>query len=194
MVRGQLTFITGGVRCGKSAYAERLLVAKSENNGGRLVYIASGMNTDSEMNERIQKHKQDRADFNWVTYEKPIYVEEVLPSIQKDDLVLWDCLTTWLANALYDGIKGGTPCIERSGCIAQKIVHLATTIDALLEKAAHIVVVSNEVFDELPSPFVEVEVYRKWLGQLHQSFVLKADTAIEMEYGLAKVWKGARIT
>lgn len=194
MVHGQLTFIIGGVRSGKSAYAERLLVAQSQKNGGRLVYIASGTNTDSEMNKRIQKHKQDRADYNWTTFEKPVNVAEVLPSIQKCDLVLWDCLTTWLSNALYDGIEAGVPCIERSGCMAKKVAHLETTIDALIGKAGHVVIVSNEVLDELPSTYEEVEIYRKWLGQLHQLFVSKANTAIEMEYGLAKFWKGESVT
>lgn len=194
MVRGQLTFITGGVRSGKSAYAERLLVAQCQNQGGRLVYIASGTNTDREMSERIQKHKQDRAEYNWTTYEQPIHIDEVLSFIRKGDLVLWDCLTTWLANALYDGVEEGAPCIERSGCMTQKVAHLKATVDALVEKAAHVVIVSNEVLDELPSTYEEVEIYRKWLGQLHQLFVEKAHTAIEMEYGLSKVWKGARVT
>ena len=194
MVHGQLTFITGGVRCGKSAYAERLLVEQFHANGGRLVYIASGTNTDDEMGKRIQKHKEDRAQYNWATYEKPIYLEEVLPFIRKGDLVLWDCLTTWLANALYDGIETGTPCLERLGCMEQKVARLATTINTILEKASHVVIVSNEVLDELPSSYEEVDIYRKWLGQLHQSFVMKADTAIEMEYGLATVWKGESVT
>ena len=50
MVRGQLTFISGGVRSGKSAYAEKLLVVnEARENRGRLVYIASGIATDPEM-------------------------------------------------------------------------------------------------------------------------------------------------
>ena len=72
MVRGKLTFISGGVRSGKSAYAEKLLVDEAEKNGGRLVYIASGIATDSEMQARIERHQTDRAAHNWTTIEQPV--------------------------------------------------------------------------------------------------------------------------
>ena len=55
------------------------------------------------MSTRIQQHQMDRAGFNWTTIEQPTDLEEVLPLIQQGDLVLWDCLTTWLANELYAG-------------------------------------------------------------------------------------------
>ena len=50
-------------------------------------------------------------------------------------------------------------------------------------KAAHFVIVSNEVLDDLPSDYAETEIYRKWLGDIHRQLVAKADTAIEMDYG-----------
>ena len=189
MVRGKLTFISGGVRSGKSAYAEQLLVQKAHANGGRLVYIASGTATDSEMAERIKRHQEDRSSANWTTYEQPKTLETLLPFIRRGDFVLWDCMTTWLANELYDGWETGTPCIGESGCMEQKEKRLHETIDTILSKASQFVIVSNEVLDEYPSSHVEVQLYSEWLGRLHQKIVNTADTAIEMDYGLAKVWK-----
>ena len=72
MVRGKLTFISGGVRSGKSSYAEKLLVNEAQKNGGRLVYIASGVATDSEMQARIERHKSDRSTHSWTTIEQPV--------------------------------------------------------------------------------------------------------------------------
>ena len=190
MVRGQLTFISGGVRSGKSAYAERLLVRESRGNDGRLVYIATGRQTDAEMVERIDKHQLDRSELNWKTFEQPVNMEKLLPFIENGDLVLWDCVTTWLANELYDGADIGKPCIEKPNCMENKERKLYVTIDVLLSKVRHLVIVSNEVLDELASPYDEVRIYSEWLGRIHQKLVEKADTAIEMEYGLAKTWKG----
>ena len=189
MVRGKLTFICGGVRSGKSAYAERWLVDESHQHGGRLVYIASGLATDSEMQARIERHRQDRIHQHWTTLEQPTKLEEVLPIIQQGDYVLWDCLTTWLANELYEGWETGTPCIKQAGCMEQKVRKLYATIDTLLMTANHLTIVSNEVLDELPSTYEETNYYRQWIGRIHQQLVARADTAIEMDYGLATYWK-----
>lgn len=189
MVRGKLTFICGGVRSGKSAYAEQLLVDEARQNGGRLVYIASGKATDSEMLARIERHRQDRAPQNWTTLEQPTKLEEVLSLIQPGDYVLWDCLTTWLANELYEGWETGAPCIKQSGCMEQKVQKLYATIETLLATVKNLIIVSNEVLDELPSDYEETNHYRQWIGHIHQQLVATADTAIEMDYGLATYWK-----
>lgn len=192
MVCGQLTFISGGVRSGKSAYAERLLTDASQVKHGRLVYIASGLPTDEEMHERIQKHQDDRADFNWTTIEQPVDFGQVLPFIQTGDYILWDCLTTWLANELYEGIETGTPCIERTNCMEEKVKVLLDTIDAVVKEAAHLVIVSNEVLHDMTPDSEETEKYRAWIGDIHQKIVAKAQTAIEMESRIPIFWKGER--
>ena len=188
MVCGKLTFISGGVRSGKSAYAEKLLVKKA--SGGRLVYIASGTATDLEMENRIKQHQVDRSEFNWKTLEQPTRLEEVLPFIQPGDLVLWDCLTTWLANELYVGWETGTPCIAQSGCMERKAEELHKTIELILATVSQLVIVSNEVLDDLQPTDEETETYRKWLGEIHQKLVARAHTAIEMEYSIPIYWKG----
>ncbi|NYF23455.1 bifunctional adenosylcobinamide kinase/adenosylcobinamide-phosphate guanylyltransferase [Sporosarcina sp. JAI121] len=189
---GKLTFVSGGVRSGKSSYAERLLVDETGKNGGRLVYIASGTATDPEMKLRIDWHRQDRSNHSWTTVEQPVKLEEVLPAIQPADYVLWDCVTTWLANELYTGWETGKPCIGQLGCMEKKEMQLYETIDAILGQAAHLVIVSNEVLDELPSEYVETEIYSMWLGRIHQKLVALADTAVEMDYGIPIVWKSER--
>ncbi|MFJ7934271.1 bifunctional adenosylcobinamide kinase/adenosylcobinamide-phosphate guanylyltransferase [Sporosarcina sp. NPDC096371] len=192
MVCGKLTFISGGVRSGKSAYAERLLVEEAGRYGGRLVYIASGTATDSEMQARIERHRQDRAHQNWLTLEQPTKLDEIVPTVQPGDYVLWDCLTTWLANELYEGWETGKPCIAQPGCMEQKALKLYETIDKLVKTVAHLVIVSNEVLDELPANDEETNRYRQWIGHIHQQIVVTADTAIEMDYGMATYWKNGQ--
>ena len=116
---GKLTFISGGVRSGKSAFAERLLVEGATAAQGRLLYIASGRAVDKEMKRRIERHKLDRAEESWLTIEQPVDLEKVLPFIQQNDFVLWDCLTTWLANELYTEHEG-TYCIRTKGCMERE--------------------------------------------------------------------------
>ncbi|WP_438314902.1 bifunctional adenosylcobinamide kinase/adenosylcobinamide-phosphate guanylyltransferase [Sporosarcina sp. FA9] len=180
MVQGKLTFISGGARSGKSTYAEKILVQEAEQTYGRLVYIASGSKTDSEMMERIEKHRLDRSIFNWKTIEQPVNLEEILPQIRLGDLVLWDCVTTWLASELYLEAES----MERTE------VQLFETIEEVRNRASHFVIVSNEVLDEPPSLYSEVRTYSETLGRIHTELVKISTTAIEMDYGLATFWKG----
>lgn len=186
MVQGTVTFISGGARSGKSTYAEQLLVAQT----GRLVYIASGVAADSEMKERIAKHQYDRRLSDWHTIEQPVDIHKALPFLQAGDLVLWDCLTTWLANELYEGYETGNPCWQRIGCLEQKTEQLLHTIKQMSEKVTSLVIVSNEVLDDWPEHGLETQLYRKAIGTLHQRLVEQCDVAIEMDHGLPIIWKG----
>ncbi|MEI4768940.1 bifunctional adenosylcobinamide kinase/adenosylcobinamide-phosphate guanylyltransferase [Psychrobacillus sp. FJAT-51614] len=176
MVRGKLVFITGGVRSGKSSFAEKYLMNEQAK---RNVYVASGVAVDVEMKKRIERHQQDRESYQveWVTIEQPRHFENILPHIQDGDGILWDCVTTWLANELYEGEM---ETIEE---------RLYDAIDQLVEKAKVVIIVSNEVLDEPLSQHESVVLYQKWIGRIHQRLVAKADYAFEMEYGLSHQWK-----
>ena len=56
-------------------------------------------------------------------------------------------------------------------------------------KGIALVIVSNELQDELPYPDGETELYRRYLGELHQWFVSQAKEVYELDYGLIKKWK-----
>lgn len=176
MVQGKLVFIIGGVRSGKSSFAERYLM---DEQAKRNVYVASGVAVDGEMEKRIKKHQEDRESYptKWVTIEQPRHFVQIVPHIQEGDGVLWDCVTTWLANELYDSD------MEE---VEKKLYH---TLDQLLEKANVVVIVSNEVLDEALSSYESVLLYQQWIGRIHQQLVAKADTAFEMEYGISHQWK-----
>ena len=176
MVRGKLVFITGGVRSGKSSYAEQYLM---NEHATRNVYVASGVATDREMEQRIAYHQRDRAGYpvDWITIEQPRQMEQLPAAIKKDDGVLWDCVTTWLANELY---VSDMEEVEEQ---------LFITIDRLLQKVKVMVIVSNEVLDEQVTGYESVILYQQWIGRIHQRLVAKADEAYEMEYGVGHRWK-----
>ena len=188
MVRGSLTFVSGGVRSGKTAFAENWLMNRQCS---RLIYIATGVASDEEMQQRIKRHQQDRMDYkeNWMTIEQPRQLEEVIPYIQPYDGILIDCVTTWLANELYEGWASGEPCFQRENCMEVKERRFHETILTLLDNGATVVVISNEVLDEPLSSIPDVLLYQKWLGRLHQWLVKESEHAFELTYGLAKKWK-----
>ncbi|MFJ7666328.1 bifunctional adenosylcobinamide kinase/adenosylcobinamide-phosphate guanylyltransferase [Lysinibacillus sp. NPDC097195] len=189
-----LIFITGGVRSGKSHFAEKAAVKHYQYNqfqGKRLVYIASGVATDDEMARRIERHQTDRQkqQIAWHTIEAPYQIQHAFEKVEDGDVVLWDCVTTWLTNAFYEGFDSGTPCVEKPGCLEQKLQIMKSSVQTLLDKKVTLFVVSNELFDEPPYDNDEVELYRQMLGQLHQWLVSVAEEAYEINYGIVKKWK-----
>src|SRR5699024_824012 len=75
MAGSELIFISGGVRSGKSAYAEKLI---REHGSSERLYLASGQKGDAEMDERIHKHRRDRQFDGWTTIEAQVKFERVV--------------------------------------------------------------------------------------------------------------------
>lgn len=90
-----MTLVLGGARSGKSAHAERLLLAFPSP----WHYIATAQALDTEMAERIALHRARRDD-RWTTIDAPLDLAGVLGQVPEGAPVLVDCLTLWLTNHL----------------------------------------------------------------------------------------------
>lgn len=86
-----ITFITGGVKSGKSAFALKL----AEERFQKKTYIATALAEDDEMKERIRKHRAER-DETYTTIEEPTD----LHLIRAENPIV-DDLTVWMGNLLY---------------------------------------------------------------------------------------------
>jgi len=89
------SLILGGVKSGKSRYAENLATSISES----VTVIATATVMDEEMAIRIARHQEDRP-ASWRTIEEPLHLGEALRSITDAEVVVIDCLTLWLTNLL----------------------------------------------------------------------------------------------
>lgn len=97
-----ITLIIGGTRSGKSGHA---LKCASGEPGKAKAYVATAQAFDTEMTERIERHKQERS-ADWVTFEEPLGLAPLLREICSHfDQVLVDCLTVWLSNKLLNEPK-----------------------------------------------------------------------------------------
>ena len=67
---GKTVLVLGGARSGKSAVAEGL-VEKHD----KVAYIATAQPLDTEMRERIRRHRQHRPG-HWRTFEQPLAVHD----------------------------------------------------------------------------------------------------------------------
>lgn len=82
--------ILGGVRSGKSCFAESLMP-----RDGDVLYCATAEVSDPEMAQRVLVHRKRRPE-NWLTWEgKPEELPGAVEGFHGDVLV--DCLTLWLS-------------------------------------------------------------------------------------------------
>ena len=99
----QLCFVLGGVRSGKSAYAESLAIELSQVAGQPALYVATGVAFDEEMKDRIQRHQESRPQ-DWSTLEEPIQLAEKLSLVLREfdsvGTVIIDSIDVWVANLL----------------------------------------------------------------------------------------------
>ena len=176
-MQGRCVFISGGVRSGKSAFAEQYITEHKKQR--QPVYIASGVAFDEEMAKRIQRHQKDRQDAAWVTIEVPNTFPQTFEQLDTRHVLLWDCITTWLTNILVDNLP---------------VDYMLDQFKAQLQRwradGMLVVLVSNEVLDAGISPYDFTAQYQQLLGEFNQWLVAFCDEAYELEYGLVKRWKG----
>jgi len=169
--------VLGGVRSGKSRYAERLLADRSH-----VQYVATAADdgTDPEWSARIADHRRRRPP-SWMTIETTA-VAEILADLQPDQAALVDCLTVWLARVLD----------ETPSRAAERIDELAAAWEAC---RGIVVAVSNEVGCGVVPPYPSGRIFRDLLGELNARLAADSDDVIFMVAGIGRsLLTGRRVT
>lgn len=91
-----LTLLIGGARSGKSDLVVRLGEAWS----GGITFVATATAGDSDMADRIARHRQDRPS-TWAVVEKAGFAASDVSDIDGDHLLIIDCLTLLTANLVF---------------------------------------------------------------------------------------------
>lgn len=168
----RLTLVLGGVRAGKSSYAQRLA-----SEGERVLFVATAEAGDEEMTARIQAHRETRPT-DWDTLEEPIdLVGALMPMLHQYDTVLLDCLTIWVSNLLLHGQGSGSGNVDILS-ETKRLLELYGKADATW------IVVSNEVgLGVVPATRLG-RSYADELGRVNQTVAAAADDVYFMAAGL----------
>lgn len=175
--------ILGGQKSGKSRRAELLArdwLAQSPDH--RALMLATAQAWDEEMQQRIQRHQQDRAQRvpGMATLEEPRYLAQALQQHSRPDtLMVVDCLTLWLthwlmpADAAADSAPEGTWQEQASAFCA-----------ALAQAPGPVVLVGNEIGLGVIPLGREVRAFVDALGQLNQQVAQACQRVTLMAAGL----------
>ena len=206
----KMTFVLGGARSGKSAFAEEL--AKKYNE---VVCIATAEVKDEEMRDRIQTHRARRP-FNWKTIEAPFHVDRVISNLnEKVGLIYIDCITLYITNMLLsddaDTSKGELPFAltkDDKNIILDKIANTTDTAEmqrktlkqkqsqildeinklckVCRESKSDVIIVSNEVGLGIVPDNALSRVFRDIAGSANQMIADEADEVYFVVAGIAQ--------
>ncbi|WP_421856237.1 bifunctional adenosylcobinamide kinase/adenosylcobinamide-phosphate guanylyltransferase [Marinomonas sp.] len=120
--------VLGGVRSGKSAFAQEQVAA----SGKPVCYVATSQVWD-DMADRIRQHKDNRPS-EWQLIEEPLALASVLNSLNSPyQAVIVECFTLWITNLL---------CLEDETRLQEEKQALLKAVEAF---EGDLVLVSSEV-------------------------------------------------
>lgn len=164
--------ITGGQRSGKSRHAERLgLRWLAQSDAHSVTVLATAVASDDEMRERIARHRADRPD-GFETVEAPVHLGAALRAASAPGrLLIVDCLTLWLVNALMP-MHVQEHASSPVSAAAVRAVWSDLRMDFLSaldeELASPVLLVSNEIGCGVIPMGAEVRQFVDELGRLNQ--------------------------
>ena len=165
-----IRLITGGARSGKSSYAEECVLNSPAKHR---VYIATmDPGNDAENHARIRKHREDRATKGFDTMECQQGLSRV--SVKEDSAVLLECLTNLVANEMF-GEKGAGEKSEEE---------IRKGLDSLMNDAADLVVVTNNLYSGPEKLSDTVLTYCETLASLEKYLAARADEVTELVAGI----------
>lgn len=175
---GELTFILGGARSGKSTYAETW----AASGAGPVLFVATAQGFDDEMRDRIASHRAQRPP-DWDTLEAPLDVGGALHQQLRQRTyatVVVDCLTLLASNVLLTLPDDCTQADATAAILSETDALLAVTRGT----GARWLIVSNEVGMGVVPPSRLGRFYRDALGRANQQVAGAADTVLLIVAGL----------
>ena len=155
---GRLILAYGGSGSGKSAWAERTLLAEAAGSpGSRAVYLAAMETSSPEAAARIARHRAMRARHG------------------AEDFILLEDLGNLLANEIWLPEGAGW-----DGAAAR----ILSGIRTLLDRSPLLVVVSGDVFADGGGYDGDTMAYIRLLGGLHCALAALAERTVEVVCGI----------
>lgn len=169
-MKEKITLVIGGCRSGKSSHALSLADAIP---GDRKIFIATSVPTDSEMEKRVTKHRQERG-ILWTTVEEPLEIADIIDRLSKSsDVILVDCLTLWTSNLMFNNL--GEAAIEL------RLQSLASSLD---RSHCPVILVSNEVGAGIVPENTLARQFRDMAGFVNQRIAAAAHGVVWMVAGI----------
>ena len=180
-----MTLIIGGSGSGKSAYAEDYTISLSEDR--KKYYIATMQIYDEEGKRKVERQRMLRGGKGFSTIEQPIDIGKAAEKMEDGErTALLECISNLTANEMFLGEIPGTEEV-----ITEKIVG---EIAVLNRELTHLVIVSNNVFEDGNVYDKTTMAYIRAMGRINQKLAEMADEVVEVVVGIPIVIKAKSVS
>jgi adenosylcobinamide kinase / adenosylcobinamide-phosphate guanylyltransferase len=183
---GKLILITGGVRSGKSRYAQEL-ASKLDN---KVLFVATAEALDEEMRSRITKHRKARP-LEWQTLEVTDDIGyQIRNNFSTANVVIIDCITLLLNNIFSKESQNDfMPTLIETMTNSE----ISRLINQIQELSATFIIVTNEVGSGIVPDNDMARLYRDLLGKANQTLAEQAEEVYLMISGIPVKIKPAQL-
>ncbi len=196
---GRLILITGGVRSGKSDFAERCAARLAAPGHGGVAYVATAQIWDEEMAARVARHRAARP-AAWRTIEAPYQLMEGISRALEEgaSVVLVDSIDFWVSNRLLreEPVSGDRLDPARVAILETTLLDEVASIVALHQRwgRAYLVLVTLEAGMGVVPPYPLGRAFRDLLGRVNRALAAAADAVYLLVAGLPVDLKRLSVT
>lgn len=167
-----LILVMGANGSGKSVWAEQLVIRLGRE---RLIYIATMIPYGAEGQNRVARHRAQRRDSGFITFEIPHRLARA--QLQAGDTVLLEDVANLTANALFMAAGDAPGVLDEITALEQRVgLLIAVTISGLMPQDA---------YDEATNRYIGA------LRQVNEGLFALAAAVYEMKAGRPSLKKGA---
>jgi len=171
-----MVLVIGGSGSGKSSYAEDVALSLSRKKGVKRYYLATMRVGDEEGRRKVKKHRELRYGKGFLTVEQPTDIHEALAKTEPGEkALLLECVSNLAANEMFR---------EKAGSGMQAAEKIVEGIAMLKKQAAHLVVVSNNVFEDGACYEEATMEYIRAVGWINRKLAKMADQVVEVAAGI----------
>lgn len=170
---GRFVLVTGGARSGKSSFAEETVC----RFGDKILYIATAIDFDDEMKERIRRHRQQRPS-SWETLEAFRDFDRILHyRLEGRDAVLLDCITIMVSNImLQKAMDWEDLSVDEVNEVEKEVTEqVGILLSIIKESNIPFILVTNELGMGVVPPSALGRAVRDIAGRVNQQLARAAD-------------------
>ncbi len=175
-----MILVIGGSGSGKSSYAEGLAVSLAESGNIKKYYLATMQVCDAEGRQKVGRHRKLRSGKGFFTIEQPTEIHRAIEKMERGERVaLLECISNLTANEMFS--EGETKSEM------QVVENVIRGIESLNRQMTHLVVVSNNVFEDGIIYDASTIRYIRAIGEINQRLAALADQVVEVVVGIPVV-------